>query len=164
MNIQYKTININGRNLKYYPLSQLAGKYDIENLPYSFKILLENVLRNYDGVDIDDRSIENIAKLKSGSEMAFKPSRVIFQDYTGVPILVDLAAMREYYRENKLNPDDVNPATKSDLVIDHSIIVDSFRGNEPIILNMKDEFSRNVERYDFLKWSQQSFLCHLDNI
>ena len=157
MNIQYKTININGRNLKYYPLSQLAGKYDIDSLPYSFKILLENVLRNYDGVDIDDRSIENIAKLKSGSEMAFKPSRVIFQDYTGVPILVDLAAMREYYRENKLNPDDVNPATKSDLVIDHSIIVDSFRGNEPIILNMKDEFSRNVERYDFLKWSQQSF-------
>ena len=80
MNIQHKTININGRNLKYYPLSQLAGKYDIDSLPYSFKIMLENVLRNYDGVDIDDRSIENIAKLKSGSEMAFKPSRVIFQD------------------------------------------------------------------------------------
>jgi aconitate hydratase len=157
MDIHGKTIKINGHDLKYYPLEQLKGKYDIENLPYSFKILLENVLRNYDGVDIDDRSIENIAKMKSGSEMAFKPSRVVFQDYTGVPILVDLAAMREYYRENKLNPDDVNPATKSDLVIDHSIIVDSFRGEEPIILNMKDEFSRNVERYDFLKWSQQSF-------
>ncbi len=157
MEIQYKNMNINGRNLKYFPLAQLAGKYDIENLPYSLKILLENVLRNYDGVDIDERSIENIARMKSGSEMAFKPSRVVFQDYTGVPILVDLAAMREYYKENKLNADDVNPATKSDLVIDHSIIVDSFRGEEPIILNMKDEFERNVERYDFLKWSQQSF-------
>ncbi|WMT50486.1 MAG: aconitate hydratase AcnA [Ferroplasma sp.] len=157
MNVKNSTIEINGRKLKYYPLSQLADKYDIDNMPYSFKILLENVLRNYDGVDIDERSIDNIAKMKAGSEMAFKPSRVVFQDYTGVPILVDLAAMREYYLKMKRNPEDVNPATKSDLVIDHSIIVDSFRGDEPIIINMKDEFSRNVERYDFLKWSQQSF-------
>ncbi|WP_337860789.1 aconitate hydratase AcnA [Ferroplasma sp.] len=157
MEIQTKKIAINGTNFKYYPLAQLAEKYDIENIPYSLKILLENVLRNYDGVDIDERSIENIATMKTNSEMAFKPSRVVFQDYTGVPILVDLAAMREYYKENKLNPDDVNPATGSDLVIDHSIIVDSFRGEEPIILNMKDEFERNVERYEFLKWSQKSF-------
>ena len=157
MNVKHSTIEINGRKLKYYPLSQLADKYDVDNMPYSFKILLENVLRNYDGVDIDERSIDNIAKMKSGSEMAFKPSRVVFQDYTGVPILVDLAAMREYYQKMKKNPEEVNPATKSDLVIDHSIIVDSFRGDEPIIINMKDEFSRNVERYDFLKWSQQSF-------
>ena len=157
MNVKNSTIEINGRKLKYYPLSQLAGKYDVENIPYSFKILLENVLRNYDGIDIDERSIDNIAKMKSGSEMAFKPSRVVFQDYTGVPILVDLAAMREYYQKMEKNPEEVNPATKSDLVIDHSIIVDSFRGDEPIIINMKDEFSRNVERYDFLKWSQQSF-------
>ena len=157
MNIQHSNIKIKGSDLKYYPLAQLAKKYDVDDLPYSFKILLENVLRNYDGVDIDERSIENIANMKSGAEMAFKPSRVVFQDYTGVPILVDLAAMREYYQKMKKNPEDVNPATKSDLVIDHSIIVDSFRGDEPIIINMKDEFSRNVERYDFLKWSQQSF-------
>ncbi len=157
MNIEHSKIKIKGKELKYYPLSQLTDRYDIDNLPYSFKILLENVLRNYDAVDIDERSIENIANMKSGAEMAFKPSRVVFQDYTGVPILVDLAAMREYYQKMKKNPEDVNPATKSDLVIDHSIIVDSFRGDEPIIINMKDEFSRNVERYDFLKWSQQSF-------
>ena len=92
--------------------------------------------------------------LKESTIMEWSITR---SDYTGVPILVDLAAMREYYKENKLNADDVNPATKSDLVIDHSIIVYSFRGEEPIILNMKDEFERNVERYDFLKWSQQSF-------
>jgi aconitate hydratase len=157
MEIESKNMEINGTNFKYYPLAQLAGKYDIENLPYSLKILLENVLRNYDGVDIDDRSIENIATMKTNAEMAFKPSRVVFQDYTGVPILVDLAAMREFYKENKMNPEDVNPATRSDLVIDHSIIVDSFRGEEPIIINMKDEFDRNIERYDFLKWAQKSF-------
>ncbi len=157
MEIKKENIKINGKNLEYYPLNQLDGKYDIKNLPYSFKILLENVLRNYDGIDIDERSIKNIAEMKSGSEMAFKPSRVVFQDYTGVPILVDLAAMRQYYKEKNKNPDSVNPATKSDLVIDHSIIVDSFRGEEPIIINMKDEFGRNVERYDFLKWAQNSF-------
>ncbi|MEM0139694.1 MAG: aconitate hydratase AcnA [Ferroplasma sp.] len=157
MEIKKGYIDLNGVKLAYYPLEQLKEKYDIDNLPYSFKILLENVLRNYDGIDIDEKSIDNIAQMKTDSEMAFKPSRVVFQDYTGVPILVDLAAMRKYYKENKMDPAKVNPSTKSDLVIDHSIIVDSFRGDEPIIINMKDEFSRNIERYDFLKWSQQSF-------
>ncbi len=144
----------------YYPLRQLYDHYDIENLPYSFKILLENILRNFDNEDIDEKSLENVANMKTGSEMAFKPSRVIFQDYTGVPILVDLAAMRSYLNENGINPEKLNPSTQSDLVIDHSVIVDSFRDSnpeEPLIINMKDEFGRNIERYNFLKWSKESF-------
>ncbi len=157
MEIIKEKFNFNGKILDYYPLKQLEDKYNIDNLPYSLKILLENVLRNYDNKDINEKSIDNIASMKTDSEIAFKPSRVVFQDYTGVPILVDFAAMRSYFRENNMDPEKVNPVNKSDMVIDHSIIIDSFKGEEPLIVNMKDEFERNKERYDFLKWSQKSF-------
>ncbi len=157
MEIIKEKFNFDGKALDYYPLKQLEGKYNIDNLPYSLKILLENILRNYDNKDINEKSIINITSMKTNSEIAFKPSRVVFQDYTGVPILVDFAAMRSYFKENGMDPEKVNPVTQSDMVIDHSIIIDSFKGDEPLIVNMKDEFERNKERYDFLKWSQKSF-------
>ena len=157
MKIIKEKFDVDGKSLNYYPLKQLESKYKIDDLPYSLKILLENVLRNYDNIDINEKSIDNIAMMKTNSEIAFKPARVVFQDYTGVPILVDFAAMRSYFKENDINPEKVNPVTQSDMVIDHSVIVDSFRGEVPLMINMKDEFERNKERYDFLKWSQKSF-------
>ncbi len=157
MEIIKEKFDFDGKSLNYYPLKQLESKYNIDDLPYSLKILLENVLRNYDNKDINEKSIDNIALMKTNSEIAFKPARVVFQDYTGVPILVDFAAMRSYFKENNMDPEKVNPVNQSDMVIDHSVIVDSFRGEEPLIINMKDEFERNKERYDFLKWAQKSF-------
>ncbi|WP_287954352.1 aconitate hydratase AcnA [Acidiplasma sp.] len=157
MEFKTDTIKINGNEYRYYPLAQLNEKYDVDSLPYSFKILLENMMRNFDGIDINEKSIDNTASMKTGSEIAFKPSRVVFQDYTGIPILLDLAAMRSYLNSKNVSPEKLNPAVQSDMVIDHSVIVDTFKDTEPIIINMKDEFERNIERYNFLKWAKESF-------
>ncbi|SMD30168.1 aconitate hydratase AcnA [Picrophilus oshimae] len=155
MEIRREKVTINRNEYIYYPLSQLGP--EVNNLPYSIKILLENVLKNYDNSEINDKTIENILKLRYGSDIAFKPSRVVLQDYTGIPLIVDLAALREYYKKKSLDPEKINPVTKSDLIIDHSIIVDSFGNGDSIVINMKDEFSRNIERYKFLKWAMESF-------
>ncbi|BCS93953.1 aconitate hydratase AcnA [Metallosphaera javensis (ex Sakai et al. 2022)] len=145
-------------NAYYYPLSQLKEMgFDVEKYPYSIKILIENVLRNLDGEKITEEDLEVIAGWKTGKDFAFSPTRVIMQDYTGVPLLVDLAAMRSELQRRGKDPSRVNPRLPSDLVIDHSVQVDYFGTEYSLSLNMRREFERNEERYKFLKWAQGAF-------
>lgn len=145
-------------NAYYYPLSQLKEMgFNVEKYPYSIKILIENVLRNLDGEKITEEDLEVIAGWKTGKDFAFSPTRVIMQDYTGVPLLVDLAAMRSELQRRGKDPSRVNPRLPSDLVIDHSVQVDYFGTEYSLSLNMKTEFERNKERYKFLKWAQGAF-------
>ncbi|QKQ99143.1 aconitate hydratase AcnA [Metallosphaera tengchongensis] len=145
-------------NFTFYPLSQLKEMgFNIDKYPYSIKILIENVLRNMDGEKITEDDLESIASWKVGKDFAFMPTRVIMQDYTGVPLLVDLAAMRSELERRGKDPSRINPKIPSDLVIDHSIQVDYFGTEYSLLLNMKKEFERNLERYKFLKWAQGAF-------
>lgn len=131
--------------------------YKISDLPYSIRILIENVYRNLDGNKITEEDLENITKWKVGEELAFMPTRVVMQDYTGVPLLVDLAAMREKMIQLKKDPKMINPVVPADLVIDHSVQVDYYGTVYSLEFNMKKEFERNLERYQFLKWAQGAF-------
>lgn len=141
-----------------YPLSQLEERgYEVRKLPYSIRVLVENALRNLDGKVVTEDDLDAISSWKVGRDFPFKPSRVVMQDYTGVPLLVDLAAMRDKVVQLKGDPRKVNPIIQSDLVVDHSIQVDFFGSKEALELNMRREFERNEERYRFLKWSQESF-------
>jgi aconitate hydratase len=135
--------------------------YSIKNLgiddyPYSAKILIENVLRNL-GNKTSEEDLNRVLKWETGKDLAFLPTRVIMQDYTGVPLLVDLAAMRSEFQRIRKDPSIVNPKIQSDLVIDHSVQVDYYGTDYSLALNMKKEFERNKERYQFLKWAQKSF-------
>ncbi|MFP3204644.1 MAG: aconitate hydratase AcnA [Metallosphaera yellowstonensis] len=142
----------------YYPLSKLSELgFNIDELPYSIKVLVENTLRNMDGDKITEDDLEAIAGWKTGKDFAFMPTRVVMQDYTGVPLLVDLAAMRSELQRLGLDPTRVNPRIPSDLVIDHSIQVDYFGTGYSLAMNMRTEFERNQERYKFLKWAQGAF-------
>ncbi|MEM3776695.1 MAG: aconitate hydratase AcnA [Metallosphaera sp.] len=142
----------------YYPLSQLQEiGFEIEKYPYSIKILIENVLRNIDGERITEEDLETVAGWKTGKDFAFIPTRVIMQDYTGVPLLVDLAAMRSELERRGKDPSRVNPKIPSDLIIDHSVQVDYFGTEYSLQMNMRLEFERNKERYQFLKWAQGEF-------
>ena len=152
----------NGQTYEYYSLSTLKEEgYDITHLPYSIKVLLESVLRQWDGHAITDEHIRNLAnwtkKDYDGQEVPFKPARVILQDFTGVPAVVDLAALRDAM--NKLGGDvnKINPENPVDLVIDHSVQVDKHGTEEALDENLKIEFNRNKERYEFLRWSQEVF-------
>ena len=152
----------NGQTYEYYSLSTLKEEgYDITHLPYSIKVLLESVLRQWDGHAITDEHIRNLAnwtkKDYDGQEVPFKPARVILQDFTGVPAVVDLAALRDAM--NKLGGDvnKINPENPVDLVIDHSVQVDKHGTEEALDENLKIEFNRNNERYEFLRWSQEVF-------
>lgn len=147
-----------GEKIAYYQLSQLKERgYDIDKLPYSIKVLVENTLRNMDGKKITEDDLEAIAGWKVGKEFAFLPTRVVLQDYTGVPLLVDLAAMRSEFKRRGLDPLIVNPLIPADLIIDHSVQVDYFGTSYALTLNKKKEFERNIERYRFLKWAQGAF-------
>ncbi|AAK41354.1 aconitate hydratase AcnA [Saccharolobus solfataricus] len=147
-----------GSEIYYYPLKELEEKgYKISDLPYSIRILIENVYRNLDGSKITEEDLENITKWKIGEELAFMPTRVVMQDYTGVPLLVDLAAMREKMIQLKRDPKMINPVVPADLVIDHSVQVDYYGTVYSLEFNMKKEFERNLERYQFLKWAQGAF-------
>ncbi|QXJ32750.1 aconitate hydratase AcnA [Saccharolobus shibatae] len=147
-----------GSEIYYYPLKELEEKgYKISDLPYSIRILIENVYRNLDGNKITEEDLENITKWKVGEELAFMPTRVVMQDYTGVPLLVDLAAMREKMTQLKKDPKMINPVVPADLVIDHSVQVDYYGTVYSLEFNMKKEFERNLERYQFLKWAQGAF-------
>lgn len=167
---------VGDKSYTYYPIASIAGS---ERLPYSLKVLLENVLRNI----ADDEQAELLARRivdagtqgKTGDEVEFMPARVLFQDFTGVPVFVDFAVMREACAELGGDPKNINPQIPCDLVIDHSVIADCYGCAEALDDNMKLEFSRNKERYDFLKWSQESFenvrivppgagICHQLNI
>lgn len=140
-------------------LQEISGK-DISRLPFSIKILLENVLRNYDGRIVNVEDIESIADWGKSSdpvEVPYKPSRVILQDFTGVPCVVDLAAMRGVVNQLGSDPDKINPIVPVDLVIDHSVQVDHYATPEAFMQNVEREYERNGERYAFLRWAQQAF-------
>ncbi len=132
----------------------------VQSLPYTIRILLESLLRKYDGIDVTKNHIENLvaySAAKPEGEVPFKPSRVILQDFTGVPVVVDLASMRDAIVKNGGNPDLINPEIPVDLVIDHSVQVDFYGTESALEENIDLEFQRNNERYEFLKWAEKSF-------
>ena len=154
-------LSTGGGPLRFYSLPALeaAGYPGVARLPYSLKILLENMLRREDGRFVTARDIETLARWTPGThtEIAFMPARVLLQDFTGVPAVVDLAAMRDGIARLGGDPEAVNPAQPAELVIDHSVQVDHFARPDAFDLNAQLEFSRNRERYAFLKWGQEAF-------
>ena len=146
---------------KYNSIKNLAEEKELKKLPYSIRILLENILRGKDFGYSNDNDIQNILKWSprniSKKEIPFMPSRVVLQDFTGVPAVVDLATMRDAAKKLGFNPKKVNPLVRSDLVIDHSVQVDFYKSSEALQKNTELEFKRNKERYQFLKWGQQAF-------
>ena len=176
MNNRADVLNVGGKSYTYYPVSQVEG---YAALPYSLTVLLENILRNARSDEeakmLSQRLVEAGTKGVTGEEIEFNPARVLFQDFTGVPVFVDFAVMREACAELGGDPKNINPQVPCDLVIDHSVIADESGCPSALETNMDLEFQRNKERYDFLKWSQESFenvrivppgsgICHQLNI
>ncbi|WP_115584439.1 aconitate hydratase AcnA [Xanthomonas dyei] len=156
------SFEVHGKRYDYYSLPKLGERFDIAHLPYSMKILLENLLRHEDGgVTVGKDHIEAVAKWDPQAEpeieIAFMPARVVLQDFTGVPCVVDLAAMRDAVVKLGGDADQINPQIPSELVIDHSVQVDVFGKPDALDLNGKIEFQRNQERYGFLRWGQKAF-------
>ncbi|MDR0181784.1 aconitate hydratase AcnA [Lysobacter arvi] len=157
-----RQLTVGGRPLTYFSLPALGERFDIGRLPYSMKILLENLLRHEDGgATVGKEHIEAVAtwdcKAEPDTEIAFMPARVVLQDFTGVPCVVDLAAMRDAVAKLGGDPKQINPLIPSELVIDHSVQVDVFGTPDALDLNGKIEFQRNMERYSFLRWGQKAF-------
>ncbi|MDE2407266.1 MAG: aconitate hydratase AcnA [Xanthomonadaceae bacterium] len=154
-------LQVAGKTYRYASLTKLGRRFDIARLPYSMKILLENLLRHEDGVSVLPAHIEAVAKWNptaaSETEIAFMPARVILQDFTGVPCVVDLAAMRDAVVKLGGRPEQINPQIPSELVIDHSVQVDVFARADALDENGRIEFQRNAERYGFLRWGQKAF-------
>ena len=154
-------LDVGGTSYEIRALDVLSNEYDVARLPYSLKILLENLLRNEDDISVSAEDIRTLAgwDLQAGevSEIAYTPARVLMQDLTGVPSVVDLAAMREAMTELGGDPDRINPLSPADMVIDHSVMVDHFGSAQSLDLNAELEYSRNRERYSFLRWGQQAF-------
>jgi aconitate hydratase len=174
-------LTVDGKTYDYFSLVKAAEKVgDISHLPYSLKVLLENMLRFEDGRSVTVDNVKAIKawldnKGKTEHEIAFRPARVLMQDFTGVPAVVDLAAMREAMTSLGGNPEKINPLTAVDLVIDHSVMVDEFGGPGAFQKNVELEFERNGERYAFLRWGQKAFknfrvvppgtgICHQVNV
>jgi aconitate hydratase len=155
------TLTVGERSYEIFSLDALQAKYDVARLPFSLKILLENLLRNEDGESIRAQDIEALARWNAGAapsdEIAFTPARVLMQDFTGVPAVVDLAAMRDAMREMGGDPGKINPLAPAELVIDHSVQVDVFGSHLAFQRNAELEFERNRERYAFLRWGQGAF-------
>tara|TARA_Y100001960_G_scaffold324159_1_gene404030 strand:+ start:2507 stop:5167 length:2661 start_codon:yes stop_codon:yes gene_type:complete len=155
------SFDVNGKRYQICALDALEPRFDLSRLPMTLKILLENLLRTEDGANVTVDDIEALAGWKpSGAqetEIAFTPARVLMQDFTGVPAVVDLAAMREAVAGLKGDPDRVNPLSPADLVIDHSVMVDHFGQPQALKNNAQLEYSRNAERYAFLRWGQTAF-------
>jgi aconitate hydratase len=173
------TLEVGGRPYEIYRLASLSDRFDVARLPYSVKVLLENVLRLEDGVSVTAAAIEAIAGWDAGAEpsveIPFQPARVLMQDFTGVPAVVDLAAMRDAMAEIGGDPEAINPLVDVDLVIDHSVQVDAFGNARAFAVNAEREFERNRERYSFLKWGREAFdnfsvvppatgICHQVNL
>ncbi|HEX6205848.1 MAG TPA: aconitate hydratase [Solirubrobacterales bacterium] len=173
------TLQVGGREFEIFRLDALQEKFDVARLPYSIKVLLENVLRLEDGVSVSAADIEAIASwdaaAEPSAEIPFQPARVLMQDFTGVPAVVDLAAMRDAMEEIGGDPAAINPLVDVDLVIDHSVQVDAFGNERAFAVNAEHDFERNLERYSFLKWGQKSFdnfrvvppatgICHQVNL
>ena len=174
-------LEVNGKNFKYYSLKEAEknGLQGISKLPKSLKVLLENLLRYEDDVSVNKSQIEAIKNWldtkKSKTEIAYRPARVLLQDYTGIPAVADLAAMREAVKEKNKDPNTINPLSAVDLVIDHSVQVDQSAKKDSFEKNVDIEFKRNGERYSFLKWGQSAFnnfrivppgtgICHQVNL
>jgi aconitate hydratase len=173
------TLAVSGREYEVFRLDTLQERFDVARLPYSVKVLLENVLRLEDGVSVGAADVEAIAGWDAAAtpsiEIPFQPARVLMQDFTGVPAVVDLAAMRDAMEEIGGDPAAINPLVDVDLVIDHSVQVDAFGNARAFALNAERDFERNLERYSFLKWGQKSFdnfrvvppatgICHQVNL
>ena len=177
-------IEINNQKFKYFDLNKAAEYFDIDlnKTPISIKIIIENLLRNEDGENINKdmiskvfNSLKQINKKDEKIEIAFFPTRVLMQDFTGVPAVADLAAMRNALKSRGIEPKKINPLSRVDLVIDHSVMVDNYKDNNALKENVRKEFDRNKERYEFLKWGQSSFdnfylvppgagICHQVNL
>jgi aconitate hydratase len=154
-------LEVGGLTYEIYRLDALQEKFDVARLPFSLKILLENLLRNEDGVSIRKADIEALAQwdhnAEPSQEIAFTPARVVMQDFTGVPAIVDLAAMRDAMADLGGDPAKINPLVPAELVIDHSVQVDVFGTRDAFRFNAEREFERNEERYAFLRWGQGVF-------
>jgi aconitate hydratase len=177
-----KTLQVGAKTYAYYSLEAAAqnGLGDISRLPVSLKVLLENLLRFEDGKTVTKSDIQAFAgwlkdKGSAEVEIAYRPARVLMQDFTGVPAVVDLAAMRDAAAKLGANPKAINPLVPVDLVIDHSVMVDFFGKKESFGKNVSREYERNMERYEFLKWGQTAFdnfrvvppgtgICHQVNL
>ena len=174
-------LTVDKRIYKIFSLkkAEKSGLEGISRLPKSLKVLLENLLRFQDNQTIKEDQIQAFKKWlnnkSSKTEIAFKPARVLMQDYTGIPAVADLAAMRDAVKSKKKNPNKINPLSTVDLVIDHSVMVDQYASKDSFKNNVEKEFSRNRERYSFLKWGQQAFnnlrvvppgtgICHQINL
>ncbi len=178
------TIEINDQKFKYFNLNKAAEYFDtdLSKIPITIKIIIENLLRNEDGENINKdmiskvfNSLKQINDKEKKIEIAFFPTRVLMQDFTGVPAVADLAAMRNALKSRGIEPKKINPLSRVDLVIDHSVMVDNYKDNNALKENVRKEFDRNKERYEFLKWGQSSFdnfflvppgagICHQVNL
>ena len=173
------TLAVGGRELEIFRGDALQARYDVARLPYTLRILLENVLRREDGVTVTARDVEAVAAWDAAAEpsqeISYNPARVLLQDFTGVPAVVDLAAMRAAMAELGGDPQKINPLIPVELVIDHSVQVDDFATRFSIERNSELEFKRNRERYAFLRWGQGAFanfkavppntgICHQVNL
>lgn len=174
-----KILNTKNASYTFYSLTELSKQgHNISKLPFSIRILLENALRNFDDFAITRENLETILNWKpeaSDKDIPFKPARVLMQDFTGVPAVVDIASLRAELARKGKNPDEINPLIPVDLVIDHSVQVDYFGTGYAFNKNIDEEYSRNEERYQFLKWAQKSFnnfnvvppgmgICHQVNL
>src|SRR4030081_1795832 len=176
-----RSLKVGSKTYAYYslPVAEKNGLKGISRLPFSMKVLLENLLRNEDGRSVTKEDIQAVAlwlKTKTSErEIAFRPARVLMQDFTGVPAVVDLAAMRDAMKMLGGDPKKINPLVPVDLVCDHSVAVNFFGTNTAVKKNVEEEYRQNGERYEFLKWSQKSFdnfrvvppgtgICHQVNL
>ncbi len=172
-------LEVSGREYEVNRLDSLQSKFDVARLPYSLKVLLENALRLEDGQSVSSDDVEAIAswdaKAEPSVEIPFQPARVLMQDFTGVPAVVDLAAMRDAMEELGGDPAAINPLVDVDLVIDHSVQVDAFGNAKAFAINEERDYERNGERYAFLRWGQEAFdnfrvvppatgICHQVNL
>ena len=179
--IAKSSLKLSAKEYKFFSLKDSAAKVgkDISKLPYSLKILLENLVRNFDGDVVNEEHIssliESVKNPQKRIEIAYTPARVLMQDFTGVPAVVDLAAMRDAVAKQNKDPKKINPLVPVDLVIDHSVQVDFAGSASALKKNVDLEMERNNERYEFLKWAQKSFnnfrvvppgtgICHQVNL
>ena len=157
----YKTASGVTRQFYALPALEQAGLAKVSRLPVSIRIVLESVLRNCDGKKVTEAHIRELAGWKPNDnrtdEIPFVLARVVLQDFTGVPLLADLAAMRNVADKLGKNPKRIEPLVPVDLVVDHSVMIDHFGSSDALDLNMKLEFQRNEERYQFMKWGMQAF-------
>lgn len=178
---QTRYLTINNKKYQYYSIIDKAKELDVDisSLPFSLKILFENLIRSYVDSDLLNHHlkaiIESVKNPQQRIEIAFSPSRVLMQDFTGVPAVVDLATMRDTVKKIGKDPKKINPLVPVDLVIDHSVQVDFYGNDKALDKNVDIEYQRNLERYEFLKWAQKSFdnfrvvppgagICHQVNL